>query len=470
MRMMLSAGGVRLGAGLVALAQFCALLAASSPLSGIDFIVTGAPIYEPLAALRGQERFPKGAQLLLVHLGKAEPLLPDFAASADASISFDGLRILFAGKKAAADVWQVWELTLADRSSRRLTFSAADSIRPLYLPSGRFAFAERTGKGFQLQVAPLPQPEGASRSVADAVPTPLTFAGANAIPSDVLADGRILFESDFPLGSGSLPEMFLVYSDGSGVEAYRCDHGVPRWGGKQLASGDVVFTHGASLGRFTSSLAHEERIAAPQAEYAGGIAEMPSAAWLMSARIAKSGHYGINVWQPGAASLEPILARGNEDLVEPVLLAPRNRPKRHPSGLHPWDYANLMALDARLSRDGILRGSPATVRLETLGSDGRATLLGTAPVESDGSFFVKVPGDKPLRFALLDEKGAILRREHGWFWARGGEQRYCVGCHAGPERAPDNKVPAVLLRSTTPIDLTRIGGTQSVSAAPSGGR
>jgi hypothetical protein len=75
-------------------------------------------------------------------------------------------------------------------------------------------------------------------------------------------------------------------------------------------------------------------------------------------------------------------------------------------------------------------------------------------VEQDGSFFVSVPPDRPIHFALLDRNGAVLRQEHGWFWIRGGEQRYCVGCHAGPERASENRVPAVLLRTTTPVDLT----------------
>ena len=79
---------------------------------------------------------------------------------------------------------------------------------------------------------------------------------------------------------------------------------------------------------------------------------------------------------------------------------------------------------------------------------------GTAPVEADGSFFVKTPADRPIRFALLDEKGAVLRQEHGWFWIRRGEQRYCVGCHTGPERSSENRVPAVLLRTTTPVDLS----------------
>ena len=55
---------------------------------GADVIVTAAPAYEPLAALRGAERFPKGAQLLIVHEGKTEPLIMGFAASADANVSF----------------------------------------------------------------------------------------------------------------------------------------------------------------------------------------------------------------------------------------------------------------------------------------------------------------------------------------------------------------------------------------------
>ena len=48
------------------------------------------------------------------------------------------------------------------------------------------------------------------------------------------------------------------------------------------------------------------------------------------------------------AAMRTLLARSGEDLVEPVLVAPREQPNRHPSGLHPWDYANLLALDARV--------------------------------------------------------------------------------------------------------------------------
>jgi hypothetical protein len=436
---------------------------------GSDFIVTAAPVYEPLAALHGQERFPKGAQLLFVHEGKTQPFVTSFAASADANVSFDGKSVLFAGKKNASDPWQVWELALADQSLRQLTSGTTDAIRPLYLPGARFVYAQRTPFGFQLNSASIDPPSIPGESARDREILPLTYTNANAIPTDVLADGRILFESGFPLGSGATPELFLVYSDGSGVESYRCDHGVARWAGKQLESGDIVFTHGSSLARFTSPLAHEERISAPNAEFAGAIAETESHTWLVSVRAAPEKHYVIKLWKPGDSAMQSVLAESTNDLVEPVLIAPRNRPKRHPSGLHPWDYANLLALDARLSRDGTLKGMPVSVRLDTEDAEGHATTLGTAPVEQDGSYFVQVPGNRPIRFSLLDAHGTVLRQERGWFWARGGEQRICVGCHTGPERASENRIPAVLLRTTTPVDLT---GTRQSQAAPDsmGGR
>jgi hypothetical protein len=427
---------------------------------GSDVIVTAAPAYEPLAALRGGERFPKGAQLLLIRDGKAQPLVADFAASADANVSFDGRSVLFAGKKVAGDSWQIWELTLADRKVRQVVSSNGDAIRPFYLPGWRVVYAQRTPQGFQMESARLME----SKTFDEIEPAgtkavfPLTYTGESAVPADVLRDGRILFEAGFPLGDGATPEMFLVYSDGSGVESYRCDHPAnsasARWGGKQLKSGDVVFTHGASLARFTSPLAHEERVAVPRGDYAGSIAETASGAWLVSARDSASAKFALKIWKSRNAAMQTVSARPGDNLVEPVVVSAHDRPRRHPSALHDWNYANLLALDARVSRDGGLKGKPASVRLELQDAAGNAVVMGTTPVEQDGSFFVKTPADRAIRFVLLDAKGAVLRQEHGWFWIRSGEQRICVGCHAGPEHAAENRVPDVLLRTTTPVDLS----------------
>ncbi len=425
----------------------------SSPAVRINapVVVTAAPFYDALAALHGGERFPHGAQLLRIDNGKASAVVSDFYATADADVSFDATHLLFAGKQTATSPWSIWEFTLADHHAREVIASASDAIRPLYLPGNRLVYAERESTGFRMKAAMM---DGSNI-------LPLTYFRGSALPSKVLFDGRILFESNYPLGSGDTPEVFLVYSDGSGVESYRCDHGSARWGATQLSGGDIVFTHGATLARFTSPLAAEAPLEAPHAIYAGDIAETSSGALIVSTKAEAAAHFQLRSWQPGSHIAKPYFSQTGRDIVEPILLSVRPVPNRHPSALHAWSTTNFLALDARQSREGALGGTPAFVSVETQDSSGNTVSLGQAAVEQDGSFFVKAPGNQPLRFSLLDAQGKALRQEHGWFWSRGGEQRICVGCHTGPEHAPDNHVPAVLLRTTEPVDLS--GSTSALS-------
>ena len=43
----------------------------------------------------------------------------------------------------------------------------------------------------------------------------LSYIPGNVIPDDVLRDGRVLFDSGFPLGAGAKPEIYIVYADGT---------------------------------------------------------------------------------------------------------------------------------------------------------------------------------------------------------------------------------------------------------------
>ena len=430
-------------------------VSAQAPSSNLTLIYTSTPQYDAEAWLRGAERFPSGAQLTLTQDGKTLSLVPGFYSTADANVSFDGARVLFAGKREAKDHWQIWEMPLAGGEPKRITSCDADCVRPFYLPGDRLVYARKVSGRFVLETAAL---DGGST-------LQLTYSPGNAFPTDVLRDGRILFEASYPMGSGTSPEIYTVYSDGSGVEAYRCDHGAKRQGGKQAASGDIVFASAHGLRRFTSALAHEVDLNAPPGEFAGDAVSTPSGSLVVAWRQDANTRYGLRSWTPKTGSFATLVAASDADLVQPAVVEARHIPNQHPSGLHDWNYGNLLCLNAYTSKYNFVPATIASVKLYTVNAKGKPVLLGTSSVEQDGSFYVQVPADKPLQIELVDRQGNTLKREQGWWWMRKGEQRVCVGCHAGPERSPENAVPAVLLKTTKPVNLTA-----AASSLQKGGR
>ena len=416
------------------------------------FLYILAPHYEALAWIHGADRFASSPTIFL-HDGNGDSaLVHGFAASADPSVSFDGERILFAGKPKPADPWQIWELTLSDGSLRRVTAGSEDCIRPFYLPEDRIVYARKINGRFAIE----------AQDLSGGTPLQLTYGPANYLPSDILRDGRILFEAGYPLGSDAIPEIYTVYSDGSGVESYRCDHGSPRHSATQASSGDIIFASAHGLGRFTSARAQQVNISAPSGEYAGDPAETSPGDLLIPWRPNANATFQLMLWTPGTPSLRPVFKDKQADnILQPTVVAQHPVPNRHPSGLHDWPNANLLCLNAYTSKYSFPAGAIRSMNLYTRDSTGQSKLLGTTAVERDGSFFVHVPTEQPLQIELLDANGKTLKRESGFFWMRRGEQRFCVGCHAGPETAPENAVPMILLKSTTPADLT--GATSSAA-------
>jgi Hydrazine synthase alpha subunit middle domain len=434
------------------------LLAAGVVKSSVDasssrpasFLYTVAKTYEPLAWMHGGERFSSGAAIFIHESSGDRALLPEFAATADPVISFDGNRLLFSAKRKAEDSWQIWEVSVGGGEARQITSGKDDCIRPFYLPDDRIVYARRVDIRFRIEAADI---NGRNVLI-------LTYGPANFLPTDVLRDGRILLQAGYPLGSDRTPELYTVYSDGSGVESYRCDHGNARHDGTQVSSGDIVFASASGLARFTSARAKEVPISAPIGQYAGDVVELPSGEWLLPWRHDSKTPYSLTTWNPESSAVTTVIRATDGNAIQPVVLGPRGVPNRHPSGLHEWQGANLLCLNAYTSKYAFAAGSIQSVRLYAEDSSGKPKLLGTAPVERDGSFFLHLPGDQGLQIELLDASGKTLKRESGFFWMRSGEQRACVGCHAGPETAPENAVPQILLKSTTPAEMT---GAQSAS-------
>src|SRR5262249_5481847 len=151
-------------------------------------------------------------------------------------------------------------------------------------------------------------------------------------------------------------------------------------------------------------------------EYAGEIAETRAGDWLVSWRAQADQPYQLMLWKSGESALRPAVGKPNANVLQPAVFAEHAVPNRHPSGLHDWPNANLLCLNAYTSKHAFAAGSIHSMRLYTRDSTGAAKLLGTAPVERDGSFFVQVPTEQPLQIELLDASGKTLHRESGFFW------------------------------------------------------
>jgi len=79
-------------------------------------------------------------------------------------------------------------------------------------------------------------------------------------------------------------------------------------------------------------------------------------------------------------------------------------------------------------------------------------LLGTVPVEEDGSVIFKIPANVPISIQPLDEDGAAVQWMRSWFTGMPGEVVSCIGCHEDQNQIPIPK--RVIASQKAPVKLT----------------
>jgi len=67
------------------------------------------------------------------------------------------------------------------------------------------------------------------------------------------------------------------------------------------------------------------------------------------------------------------------------------------------------------------------------------TVLGTVPINDDGSVIFKAPANTPIAFAPLDAEGKSMQMMRSWTTAMPGEVVSCVGCHEPQSMAPTSQ-------------------------------
>ena len=78
-------------------------------------------------------------------------------------------------------------------------------------------------------------------------------------------------------------------------------------------------------------------------------------------------------------------------------------------------------------------------------------LLGSVPVEPDGSAYFRVPAQKPIYFQAVDAQGRAVQTMRSVTYLQPGERRGCVGCHEPTGQPAPTHASLALGRPPSPI-------------------
>ncbi len=397
--------------------------------------------------------------------GNVVNLTAEFFAAADPQVSFDASKVLFSAQSQPGARWQIWEMRADGSAKRQVTRLDADCLRPAYLAREQFVFtlvaAGSSHAASQVFVANLDGTEA----------HPITFGPGNFQVETVLKDGRILASAASPLvpGTEASGALYVMRHDGTGLASLRCDHRQParRAQAAELDDGSVVFVKNA---RARAGVGGELAMIRRGALHNSSLSPLAAVSWsprpleankLIVARsnppTAKP-KFDLYDFDAASGKFGELIHRDPKlSSVQAAPVAAHPVPRWYWSTLNPQAKAGyFVCLDARQSADepsGRIAAPLANVRVLIL-ENGQERSLGEAPVEADGSFYIAVPPDQPVRFELLDASGAVIRAQRSWIWSRPGEERGCVGCHEDKSVAPENRWPLALKRFDTP---TRLG-------------
>ncbi|MCY2954996.1 MAG: hypothetical protein NTU53_23965 [Planctomycetota bacterium] len=125
-------------------------------------------------------------------------------------------------------------------------------------------------------------------------------------------------------------------------------------------------------------------------------------------------------------------------------------------------YLRVIQMDAKTyslwTRDSRTSGPGISI----LQDDGVKRILGTVPVEADGSVNFRAPSGIAMHFQLLDEHGRALQTMRSFTGVMPGEQRGCVGCHEMHSTAPVNGGGVAMRRAAANLKPPA-WGTTSIS-------
>jgi len=432
--------------------------------------------YPPQCGVEGKEIRPcfgEGGRLCRLNLrtGELTVLLEDAKGGIrDPQVHYGGKKLLFSYRKGGEDEYHLYEINVDGSGLTQLTDGAYDDIEPAYLPDGGIMFCSSRCKRFvnchRTPVATLHRCDGDGKNVRMVSPN---------IEHDntpwVLHDGRVMYmrweyvdRSQF-----AFHHLWTTNPDGTGQMVFFGNQrrGTAMLDAKPIPGSDKVVAsfspgHGVPghMGYVTvvdPDLGPDRDVAARKISRGRTLYRDPYA--ISEDCFLAADKEGIKVMD-GTGHTQPLyrLPKGVKRLSchEPRPLRAR---KREPTLVPRVDLSKatgrLILADVCHGRNmlGVKRGEiKKLLVLEQLpkpinfsggmwpisvgGTFTLARILGTVPVESDGSAYMELPAMRSVFFVALDADDLSVKRMQSFLTVQPGETTGCVGCHEQRSNTP----------------------------------
>ncbi|MDO8543623.1 MAG: hypothetical protein Q7S40_24540 [Opitutaceae bacterium] len=438
---------------------------------------------------------------LELETGHLTVLLDDPAGAVrDPQVHYEGTRILFSYRKGGSPYFRLYEINADGTGLRQLTHDDFDDLEPSYLPDGGIVFCSSRCNRFvpcwYVQVATLHRCDADGKNI-----RPLSSNIEQDNTPWTLPDGRVLYTrwEYVDRSREHFHHLWSMNPDGTGQmtllgnmqpgDVYLDAKPVP-------GASEVIMVNSPNHGRRE----HEGRIALVRLDLG---ADSAAAQTIINPGLNFRDPYPLETDAFLVAQEDRLLlmnrqgetrelyrlagelAREGTWLHEPRPLRPRPRERVIPSR-HDLSAADgqLVVFDIYRGRNmaGIRRGAitqllilenlPKPVNytgsMDPISYGGSYTLnrvLGTVPVEPDGSVNARVPPLRSLQLVALDEQDLSVKRMLSFMTVMPGEVASCIGCHETRTEAPPPETAMRALRRP-PSEITPVAGTPEIFDYP----
>lgn len=409
-----------------------------------------------------------GAQIVSLNPENPEEairyLTPDFFSAASPSLSVDNKTIVFSAKEKENEPWQIWTMSLDGSGKMNVLESTENCYTPAFLPGGDIVFSCEMHDPVIGITYPLFKihPDGS-------VLEQITFHPHRDLKPSMLYDGRIAMVSQQVYPGKKKPVFMVLRPDGTKAQAFyheKSDSNIKSTV-RENSNEKLIFIQSDGDVDELVALSYANPLLPKEIFATYGAGEIHSVDILDSNRMVIS---AINR-SKGVFALSSVSYEGDEKLIyedenyhsiQPVAVRKRRVPKKLPSSIAAEKGSGiLISQDVNHSQIEI-SGDPQARYVRVEGID---DTLHEFEVAEDGSFYLRVQSDMPVRFTSLDAEKEELRGPSNWIWLRPNERRACVGCHAKKEISPANRVPMAIKKDPVLItDTSRVASMAEVQA------